>query len=245
MMARARGAIGAALVAVALVAIAFLVLASPVFEVSAVEVEGNARLSDDEVVAMSGTGTGDNLVFLSSRDVEEALESSPWISDAVVERRFPDMLVIRLVERRPVAWAGDGSTPYLVADDGTVVAAANEPAALPWLGRYADLEQGELLPGPLAPVRVLATLPPSVTRTIETAGMADGVLLRFSDGSYVRYGPPTELRRKAAALEAVLAWAGERGIAFRYVDVRVPESPVLRPAGKREREVRPAVVPAP
>ncbi|HWC32543.1 MAG TPA: FtsQ-type POTRA domain-containing protein [Actinomycetota bacterium] len=243
---RLRGASGAALVVVALITIAWLLLSSPLFRIAAIEVDGNAQLSDRELRELSGARIGDNLVFLSTRDVERALESSPWIADADVARRLPNSLVIGVAERRAVAVADDATTTFVIGADGIVLGEADAPGALPSLGRYGHLIEGEPLPGSLAPVRVLASLPSSVTRVVDAAELEpDGVVVRFARGGYATFGPATDTRRKAAALEGVLAWAEDRGVVFRYIDVRVPESPVLRPKGRGTRSVHPEITPAP
>ncbi len=89
------------------------------FFVSSIEVNGEKRLTDKEVLALSGIKVGDNIFAIDLKKVSERLSAHPWIRFADVERRFPDAVVIRIEERQPVALARIGSRLFLVDRDGT------------------------------------------------------------------------------------------------------------------------------
>lgn len=235
---RARGAAAVAFAVVVLGLLAYLVLASPIFQVSTIQVLGNRRLSDASIRRMTGATVGDSLVLAPIDDIESSVESSPWIRDARVTRALPDTLVVNVRERAPFAHGEDPSGTFLVADDGVVLERTDDTASFPSLGRFdRELAPGDAVPGIAEQLRALASIDPSVRRRIDSVSFeAEGLTLNVSGGGQIRYGDPTDLARKGAAAQAVLDWAGERRVEFAYIDVSSPESPVLRPRGRAEVE---------
>jgi cell division protein FtsQ len=53
--------------------------------------------------------------------VKEQLEALPWVRTAVIERRLPSTLYIRLVERKPLALWQHGGKLELLDRDGSVI----------------------------------------------------------------------------------------------------------------------------
>ncbi len=144
-----------ALAALAMLAAAGLTwgaVASPVFGVKAVEVEGAVLTGDDAVRAALGLPTPAPNAFTVATDVLRArLLALPAVADAEVTVGLPGTLRVRITERAPVlAWRQGGA--LLLADrDGRVIAdaAADAPAAaaaegLPFV---ADRRASGALPG--------------------------------------------------------------------------------------------------
>lgn len=117
-----------ALAALAMLATAGLIwgaVASPVFGVKAVEVEGAILTGDDAVLAALDLPTPAPNAFTLATDVlRERLLALPAVADAEVSVGLPGTLRVRIVEREPVlAWRRAGA--LLLADrDGRIVADA-------------------------------------------------------------------------------------------------------------------------
>jgi len=129
-----------ALAALAMLATAGLIwgaVASPVFGVKAVEVEGAVLTGDDAVRAALDLPTPAPNAFTLATDVlRERLLALPAVADAEVSVGLPGTLRVRIVEREPVlAWRRAGALLLadrrgrIVADaaaDGAAAAAAAE-----------------------------------------------------------------------------------------------------------------------
>jgi cell division protein FtsQ len=230
---RARGALPA-IAAVGLGLLAWAVVTSPIFGIERVLVRGNLVLSTDRVVRLSGVEAGDNLVFLSSEEVSRRLAASPWIAGVELERSFPATLVIRITERRPVAWIETPDARLPVAGDGTVLDPDGVPRRLPSVGTVpALLSPGGLVPGRPEALRVAASLTPElIARVAAIVAEGEEVVLRLRPRGRVLYGTASAMARKNLALAGALEWARERGVAVAYIDVRVPERPALKPVGE-------------
>ena len=81
------------------------VMASPRFTLAAVRVEGEVtRNSVATVRANAIPHLAGNLFSLDLNQARQAFEAVPWVRRAVVQRVWPDRLVVRLEEHRAAAW---------------------------------------------------------------------------------------------------------------------------------------------
>ena len=71
--------------------------------VDEVFVEGRRRAPLEDLRAGLGVARGDPMLGIDPAEIRARIESNAWIASASVERRFPDVLYIRVVERRPMA----------------------------------------------------------------------------------------------------------------------------------------------
>lgn len=90
-----------------------LLLASDLFRVNQVVVQGNFRLSEQQAAALSDIQIGVNTFTLDLGLIGRKIEENPWVQQAQVQRIFPRQVVIRLKERQPVAIVNLGYLYYL------------------------------------------------------------------------------------------------------------------------------------
>jgi cell division protein FtsQ len=102
------------------------------FTVQDVMVEGRVMTGAEAVIAAVGASRGTPIFGVSPTKAKEQLETLPWVRSASVERRLPDTLYVRLVERRPMAlWQRHGKI-VLIDTEGVVIATER-------LERYGNL----------------------------------------------------------------------------------------------------------
>ena len=164
-----------------------------------------------------GVARGDPMLRIDPAQMRERLEANPWVAAARVERRWPDILHIRIVERRPMAlWQHRGALG-VVDRDGRVLTRGRVEryAALPLIvGEGAPAA----LPSLLAAMSASAELSPRLSAASWVGGRR--WTLRFDDRIDVLMpeGPPAaawkqleELQRRAAVLDAGLKRIDLRG----------------------------------
>jgi cell division protein FtsQ len=108
---------------VLLVAVLLLWLArQPVFAVRAIRIEGEVtRNSVSTIRANAAPQLAGNFFTLDLAKARAAFESVPWVRQAVVMRRWPNRLVVRLEEHRASAlWSNDSGDDKLVNSHGEV-----------------------------------------------------------------------------------------------------------------------------
>jgi cell division protein FtsQ len=89
--------------------------------VTDVKVEGRETTDRETILAALGAGPGTPILAMSPRRAKEQLETLPWVRSAVVERRLPDTVYVRLVERKPLALWQHGGKLELIDHDGGVI----------------------------------------------------------------------------------------------------------------------------
>ncbi len=91
------------------------------FTVRDIALEGNERTPAESVYASLGIELGDSIFVANPAAIRTNLVELPWVADAVVGRRFPDSVSIRLIEKRPFALWQVGSSTLMVERSGAVI----------------------------------------------------------------------------------------------------------------------------
>jgi len=92
---------------------------SRLFSVRDIDMNRCAYVTRDEVSGiLSGVPQG-NIWSLSSRDIGRRLLSHPWVRSVSVRKSFPDRLVVRIEERKPLAMINLDAL-YYVDEQGTI-----------------------------------------------------------------------------------------------------------------------------
>ena len=219
------------------------------FAVRQVAVEGASPEVAAEVRRALAPALGVSLLALDGDDLARRLEAVPMVSSATFDRSFPNTLSITVVPEVPVAVLRQGTSSWLVAARGRVVAELQRGARplLPrvWLARDVDVTLGEQVRGPA--LRAVATVAPLVEtplpgRVGTVVATPTELTLELRSGLELRLGNMRDLAVKLEVARRVLpALAGESG----YLDVSVPDRPVAgrEPNPQPEVDVAEAAVP--
>jgi cell division protein FtsQ len=192
--------------------------------VADIKVEGRETTDRETIVTALGAGPGTPILAMSPRRAKEQLETLPWVRSAVVERRLPDTLYVRLVERKPLALWQHGGKLDLIDHEGAVIPVAHLDrfAKLPMVvGESAASHAADLLD-------MLATEPDLASRVSAAIRVGDrrwnlridnaiDVLLP-GDAAASAWTQLARLERSSAILKRDV----------QVVDVRLPDRLVLR-----------------
>ncbi len=75
----------------------------PYFLLGSVEVDGNLRISDEEIIELAGVRAGQSLWDVSTRNVALRVAAHPWVQKARVRIEAAGKTVIEIDERKPMA----------------------------------------------------------------------------------------------------------------------------------------------
>ena len=214
---RARGSIRrlvGLLLGAATVAGVIWLFRSPVLSIDRLDVSGVVASSADAILADAGVVVGTPLISVDERGVEELLEGDPWVVDATVDRQWPDVVAVSVVERVPVAWISGPAGVGRMAIDGVVVSQGDRPETAPLVRTDlpTSVEPGtgwddRRVLGALEFVRALrGDLVAGTVVDTRGAEIVAEVL-----GFRVRLGLPSDMEAKSRALAVVIDSEPEAG----------------------------------
>jgi cell division protein FtsQ len=202
--------VGWILLPLAIVGAILAVLASSLFGVRNIEIDGARYTAKSTLDAADDLVRGKSVFSLDLGAVEEVLKADPWVRDAQAKRRFPSTVVLDIAERKPIAWyLGADNQARMIDIDGRVITVlAGQPTAYTQItGIGPDLPAGAQADDAYtAAAQVAASLPPEVAPLMLNMGVTGGtdLLMTLRTGTVVTFGRPTDLRSKMVALVLVL-----------------------------------------
>lgn len=229
--------VGFGLLAVA-VALFFGARQSAVFAVHEVRVESVPASQARPVGRALEDLHGVSLLRVNQDAIQRRLDRLPHVHLLGFDRAFPNGLRVRVSVERAVAVARRGSDRWLVSAEGRVLRPLERrlrrPLPVVWLERTVDPEVGAVL-GAAEPARAIKTISavraasPALARRVwyvkmGEAGAATAVL---DDRFEIRLGPVAELPVKLEVARRVLAALRREGDVAAYLDVSVPDRPVI------------------
>ena len=193
-------------------------------ELGDVLVEGRERTERSVVLETLGVVRGQPILAFDPHAAKARLERLPWVRGATVERRLPESIHVRLIERRPLAlWQYRGRIT-VIDRRGEVIPGA-EPKAFTRLLLVVGEDAPDHTPDLLAMLHGEPELQARVSAAVRVRGRRWN--LRLDDSIDVRLP-----ERNPSAAWAELARAQrEHGVLGRdvaIVDLRLPDRLVVR-----------------
>jgi cell division protein FtsQ len=203
--------------------------------VADIRVEGRATTDRETILAALGADMGTPILAVDPGRAERRLEALPWVSSAVIERRLPDTIYVRLVERRPLAlWQHNGKL-QLIDDAGIVIPVAR-------IDRFAKLP---LVVGPDAPTEAASLLAilakePDLERRVTAAVRVGGRRWNLRvDGRIDVLLPADDAAGAWAALAHIERSSAILDRDVEAVDMRLPDRLVVRVVPQAPKEAAP------
>jgi cell division protein FtsQ len=211
--------------------------ASPLFGVDEIAVIGAKGSAADAIRARADAAVGSkSLLAVDPQAVADQIAGLPVVRSVRVDRAFPHVLRIRVVTERAAAIVETGTSRYTIARSGRVMGDAPASSRLPQLSATAAAvpQPGQALPPSTRDqVRLAAALLDHADlRVTLIADDQSGLSARLAGGTQLRLGDGTVLDRKLVVAASLLAkrprGADGQPLAVRYLDVSVPDHPVIR-----------------
>jgi cell division protein FtsQ len=225
---------------------------SSAFDIQSVDVAGNRAVPASDIVAASGLETETSAFTVNAAGIRQRLRRDPRIEDATVAVVLPDRVRITVQERPPVAALRVPGGYVLVSADGVALTAANDPSTLPVLTvdrlDPSAVQTGARLPSADARLGadLAGSLPPALRPDV-AALRVDGfgeVIVYTRDGIAVKAGGADGVRDRIARAGDVLVAVRARGMHVEYVDLRFPDSIIVKPVSPNPATLPPGVHPA-
>lgn len=198
------GAIAASVVVV------IVLLASPIFAIRSVTVEGNVYTSKEVLAAVTKTLKGASVFTVDTQRARELLLEDSWVSDVRITTRFPGKALVEIAERVPIVWyVGDDEKARIVDARGRVIAVLTG-----WPTKYLrvtgvgpSLEAGATADDVYrAAAQLVLALPDELRPMVKSLEVSPGgeLAMTLKGGTLVRFGPPNDLQNKLVAVVVLL-----------------------------------------
>jgi cell division protein FtsQ len=217
--------------------VVWLAFFTDVCAIERVNVSGNKNLSVEYVKQLSGIATYKNLITLPVKKLATNLKKDLWIRNAKINRRLPDTVNIVLDERSPIAMLDYDGAAFLV-DERAFVFAQASAEQMPNLMRihYGDMPMpkvGQTIKNKKIreSVKIAASMPAGLLAALSMANPFDGrgVVFVCRDGFNIVYGSAEDTEKKNEILQAIRVDVANNGRRIAYINVKVPDSPVIKP----------------
>jgi cell division protein FtsQ len=193
--------------------------------VQEVQLEGRRHASRAEIIRAVGLRRGDAILGFDPAAVRRRLTDLPWIREASVERRLPDMVRVSIHERRPMAlWQRDGR--LVLVDELGVVITGRE------LGRFRHLviivgdDAPRHAPTLFAMLAGEPELASHVVAAVRVGGRRWDLKLRQGVRVELPEAEPYRAWRKLARLEAQHRLLARD---IKTIDMRLPDRLIVEP----------------
>ncbi len=195
------------------------------FYIGQVEVEGNGRLSEAEILTLSQL-SGMNVFWADTAQAVQRIEALPDVESAGVRCRLPAHCVIHVVERKPVLVWRQGEAHIWIGADGVAVAARGRlpnTTVLEAVGTTALKPGDRLDPKIIQAIQAMQALRPEV----QVYQYSDhyGLMFSPSPNQTVRLGDGDRIAAKLAIMDALTKKLLDQGVRPSLIDVRYPEAP--------------------
>lgn len=194
------------------------------FSVDQVLVEGRVRTSPEQIRKALAVHKGQAIVGVDLEAARARVEALPWVRTAMISRRLPDTLFVRLIEREPLAlWQKKGKLS-LIDRSGTVILrdAGNAYADLPVVvGPDAPRHAADLL-------RMLASEPAlrkRVTAAVRVGGRRWNIVMTHGIEVLLPEENPERAWRILASAQRKHGLLDRDVVA---VDLRLPDELIVR-----------------
>lgn len=124
-----------------LIAITFILLcSSTLFNITVINVRGNNRLTEEEVISLSTIQKHTNLFKMNKLQSIDNLTQNAYIEDVTIKRKFPNTVDIEIKERTPKYMLQFADSYVYINNQGYMLEISNEKLEIPILiGITTDL----------------------------------------------------------------------------------------------------------
>ena len=219
-----------------LAALLWIYTGTGVLNVRHIEIRGNQQLDAGYLESLTGITPDTHLLKMDVKAVERALCSEPYIQSVSVSRRFPATVILEVNERCPQGMIVQNGKYHLVDSSGYILESLAEMPQ--GLVEIRDIEIPMLFPGKeisgedfISAITLLESLPPDLKGITEAVGHhQEERLYLIGRGTMVIYGDTSDLPEKNTVALLALRDLVDNYAAIEYIDVSLPDHPVLKPA---------------
>lgn len=194
-----------------------LFLLSSVFNITDIVVENNKKISEQEIVNLSGLVKNENMFKTTNKKIKEGIKQNPYIEDVVITRELSGKVKLKVIERTPTYMIKFANGYAYINNQGYILEISEEALQLPIITGFKTSSE-EIKAGNRLVVDDLKELE-NVIKIMETAkntSIADIIteidisnsnnykLVMASEGKTVQFGDLNNINVKILKIEYIL-----------------------------------------
>lgn len=227
--------------AIAIAIISGFILSLPIWRLKNIEVRDNDFVPAEKIVSIAKIPAGENVFMVDLDEAERRFSDIAQIKEIRIQRKLPATIIIKVQERKPFAIAVVNGVPALVDKEGFIIAKQNlgssiyklQIAQLPVIRGINKTAEGGRRIDPADAIFMKDTLTllsnfldPSKIQ-IELGNKED-IIIYVEDYLKVKIGDPKDMENKIRTMQALLNSVKGKWAKVAYIDVRVPDFPVIK-----------------
>ena len=197
-------------VVVGAIVVVMAILASPLFAIRSVTLEGNVYTSKEVVEQVRDLLKGASVFTVDTGRARTILLDDPWVSDVRITTHFPSKALVEIAERVPVVWyVGTDQKVRVVDARGRVIVVLDG-----WPTKYLQVEgTGPSLDAGAvaddayrAAAQLVLALPDEIRPKVASLALSPGgeLSMTLKSGTVVSFGQPADLQNKLVLVVVLL-----------------------------------------
>jgi len=131
---------------ISILALIVAIMASPLFNIKEIIVEGNNKITKDEIISLSQITVDENTYKMHKNKVEKRILENPYIKSVEVKRKLPSKVSITVEERKATFMIEYGSGYVYINNQGYILEISTQKLEVPII-QGAETIAEELVPG--------------------------------------------------------------------------------------------------
>jgi cell division protein FtsQ len=223
------------LMALAIVFAGYLFVNSAFFKVGIVRIEGNKYISEEDIYHIADIPATVNIFRLNTADIRKRLTSDLRVAHVEVAREFPSTIVIKIEERKPLAYIA-GSYGFFELDKQGVVLSVFKNLKELHVPMITGLKLGNNFVGDKVEdpctkkvLEYLAELDEKTLNQLSEVSIKapDQIVIYTLQSLQIRLGNTERLAEKAQLTKKILSEVTEKNLAIDYIDLNYT-SPIIK-----------------
>ena len=116
-------------------------LLSPIFNITNIKVDGNEKISSEEIISLSQLKKGENIFKINKQETREKIKQNAYIDTVEIKRTLPDMLTIAVTERTATYQINFANLYMLINNQGYMLEATEMNENMPVIVGIATSEE--------------------------------------------------------------------------------------------------------
>ena len=119
-----------------LVLLLVILLLSPIFNITAIYVKGNSKISKQEIISLSQIQLGENIFKYINIKIMQNIKTNPYIDEVKITRNYPSEITIEVKERENKYMLKINETYYSISTQGYILDKSIDTYQLPEIIGY-------------------------------------------------------------------------------------------------------------